>query len=137
MKFIRDIERQPRRDPADRVHELSGQSDNINHQFGGNYVWLVPKFTPEDGRGAALTGFNIVVQKDVDSSVSNLAKGAAGDNRYLLFNMNAMQSDKVTEVALFRTQSAMIDMPSGWTQSTTNINEGRAGAYLYLLWKSA
>ena len=69
--------------------------------------------------------------------MSNIAKGSGGDYRYLLFNMDATTKDKVTEVALLRLGSQMDGRPAGWNGNTTNINAGRPGEFLYLLWKTA
>jgi hypothetical protein len=39
----------------------------------------------------------------------------------------------ITEIALWRQSVAQSAAPQGWTQKSDNINEGRAGDYLYLL----
>ncbi|KAI1785754.1 hypothetical protein LXA43DRAFT_1099898 [Ganoderma leucocontextum] len=139
MQFISSVDvvysDEPSGAPAERVRELNGQNDDINYQFGGKYVWLVPVYTSD--RGAAVAGFEIAIQKDGDQSLNDLAKGAGGDYRYLLPVKDATQAAKVTEVALLRLDNEMADRPAGWSGNTIDINKGRGKTYLYLLWKSA
>jgi hypothetical protein len=45
-------------------------------------------------------------------------------------------NDKVTEVRLLRSQSPIVQPPEGYSQISRNINDGRGGDYLYLVWKT-
>lgn len=98
------------------------------------YVWLVPVYT-EDASSAA-TGFDIVIQSESNPALDDLAKGAGGDYRYLLLRTDAQQEKKVTQVVLFRSDSAIGHVPNGWDGMTTDINKGRGKTYLYLVWKT-
>ncbi|PIL29718.1 hypothetical protein GSI_08156 [Ganoderma sinense ZZ0214-1] len=127
---------EPSQAPKDRILEHSNQSDSINNQFGGSYVWLVPAFTTDASQ--ALTGFNIAIQPDADPSLKNLADGTQGDFRYLILDQSLMpEAEPVTDVVLLRLGSEMTDRPAKWDGNTGNINKGRGGTYLYLLWKTA
>ncbi|KAI0739512.1 hypothetical protein C8Q80DRAFT_1357391 [Daedaleopsis nitida] len=120
---------------ANRVREFTGLSDDINYQFGGKYVWLVPQYTENASQG--VTGFEIVIQGSADGSMQDLAKGAGGDYRYLLIKTDVTQERKVTQVTLLRQDSALSGVPAGWDGATIDINKGRGKTYLYLLWKTA
>ena len=66
----------------------------------------------------------------------DFAKGTGGDYRYLLLERDAAQAAKVTVVALLRLAKEMHSRPAGWDGNTPDINKGRGGTYLYLLWKT-
>ena len=97
------------------------------------YVWLVPQYTTDPS--AAVVGFEVVIQENEDKSLSDLAKGAGGDYRYLLPIKDVTQQRKVTAVALVRTGNAADMPPPGWDGATIDINKGRGKTYLYLVWK--
>ncbi|EKM56393.1 uncharacterized protein PHACADRAFT_92490, partial [Phanerochaete carnosa HHB-10118-sp] len=124
---------EPSQAPSNRIHELGGQSDDINYQFGGSYVWLVPDYTNERENGAI--GFDLVIQGSEDPSLKDLAKGAGGDYRYLIVNTDISQERKITALALLRSESSVDMPPLGWDEATIDINKGRGKMYLYLVWK--
>lgn len=43
---------------------------------------------------------------------------------------------KIADVALWRSGDNQNNPPSGWDGMTMDINKGRAGDYLYLVWKT-
>lgn len=76
-----------------------------------------------------------MIQGEADSRYNDLAKGAKGKYRYLV---PIKQSGKglITEVMLYRSNSAVDDFGPTYSGHTIDINEGRKGGYLYLCWKS-
>ncbi|KAK7690845.1 hypothetical protein QCA50_005947 [Cerrena zonata] len=124
----------PSQAPSDRVRELTGLSDDINYQFGGKYVWLVPQYTEDVG--SAATGFDIVIQGESDPALDDLAKGAGGDYRYIIPRTNQQEERKVTQVILLRRDSSIGQVPAGWDGITIDINKGRGKTFLYLAWKT-
>ncbi|PIL26817.1 hypothetical protein GSI_11078 [Ganoderma sinense ZZ0214-1] len=126
---------QPSQAPSERVRELHGESDDINYQYGGKYVWLVPRYT--SSYSTAAVGFEIVIQGDANGSLKDLAKGAGGDFRYLLPIKDVTKEAKVTQVALLRLDGDLGRRPAGWSGNTIDINKNRGKTFLYLLWKNA
>ncbi len=49
--------------------------------------------------------------------------------------MNILRS-YVTDVALWRSGSEESNPPNGWHHKTSDINKGRGGDYLYLVWRT-
>ena len=97
-----------------------------------SFVWLVPTFTSDPG--SAQTSYSIVIQGDSNDHYQDLAKGAGGDYRYLHSRHDGEQ--KITKVNLLRLDEALGDLPAGYDGRSGDINQGRGGTYLYLIWKS-
>jgi hypothetical protein len=101
------------------------------------YIWLVPKYT--NNAAAAATSFDFVNQSSRNAKYSDLANGAGGDWRYLIPVCDPRQKAKITECALLRA-SSMISVDDirklGWTNMSGDINRGRKGDWLYLIWKT-
>lgn len=63
-------------------------------------------------------------------------------NRYLLRNNDPGVKEKITEVALLRQDTYIVDVTGipakfgRYDGMTTDINQGRHGGFLYLVWKS-
>lgn len=95
-----------------------------------SYVWLVPEYT-HIGADAA-TGFKFRIQNSADNSSYDLAKGAGGEYRYL-FVLKDNGERKVRYVRLSRKEREM--RFEGW-EGTGNINQGRKGSFLYLIWRT-
>ncbi|KAG6872773.1 hypothetical protein C0995_006693 [Termitomyces sp. Mi166 len=124
--------------PGDRVRDWFGGSDDINYSFGGKYVWLVPQWTTQVSQ--ALTNFDLVIQGEEDPRYDDLAKGAGGDYRYLIPVIRSNQQLFISELTLARSADPMNDLPSIiWSSlpqgATGDINKGREGDYLYLVWQ--
>ncbi|KAI0260944.1 hypothetical protein BC834DRAFT_898167 [Gloeopeniophorella convolvens] len=122
--------------PKERVRELYGRSDDINKGSGGEYVWLVPVWSTDTQQ--ALSSFDLAIQNTCDYHLSDLAKGAAGDWRYPIPVRSPDTNLFITDVSLFRCDSSACSPPagSGFTGKTDDINRGRGGKYLYLIWKT-
>ncbi|KAG5644033.1 hypothetical protein DXG03_009185 [Asterophora parasitica] len=118
--------------PGDRIPENSGQSSDINYRFGGKFVWLVPRYTTNTKE--ALTRFDVVIQPDEDKHHNDLAKGAGGKFRYLI-HVNQKTDLLITKAGLLRSSSS-ISGTDGWGAKTIDINKGREGSYLYVVWNA-
>ncbi|KAF3901832.1 hypothetical protein AA313_de0207899 [Arthrobotrys entomopaga] len=114
------------------VQEIYGASNDINKSQGGEYVFLrAHKF---DHPGRMIKQFDIVRTGD-NTGESDLAKGAGGDYRYLRACYDHAEY-AVTDVALWRCSDKQYNAPQGWHGKSGDINEGRGGDYLYLVWRT-
>lgn len=64
-----------------------------------------------------------------------LARGSPGKYRFLL-PQSVKGEKKIYSMNLLRLGEAMIGAPCGYDGSTSDINDGRKGGWLYLIWKS-
>ncbi|CCM06247.1 uncharacterized protein FIBRA_08496 [Fibroporia radiculosa] len=117
--------------PPGRLLEIKGGNDDINAGFGGKYVWLVPVKT--NVHADALSSLSIAIQSKEDPTKQDLAAGAGGDYRYIVLALR--DPAKITALGLLRSSDPR-EVPEGWNGSTEDINKGRKGDYLYLVWKS-
>lgn len=87
----------------------------------------------------AASNVQVVMQKSEEDDRDDLASGAGGKYRYLFPQVQDNNSDKITDVQLYRSEDsldsdALADM--GFQGMSSDINEDRDGDYLYLLWKT-
>ncbi|KAG6849087.1 hypothetical protein C0991_012153, partial [Blastosporella zonata] len=142
-QFIQDITvvygDHPSDAPSDRVREWFGGSDDINYGYGGQYVWIVPKYTTQVSQ--ALTSFDLVIQSNADARYNDVSKGAGGDYRYLIPVKQSNKDFFISDITLARSDKDLSssvgnltwhDLPQAHTQ---DINKGRGGSYLYLVWE--
>ncbi|PBK98208.1 hypothetical protein ARMGADRAFT_920886 [Armillaria gallica] len=142
QEFIKDVKvvysDQASGKPDGRVQELSGWNDDMNAGFKGKCVSLVPVYT-NDVREAAIS-FEVIIQDNPSGEgLSDIAKGDGGSFRYLVPYKNERNHKKIYELALGcynESRSAEAIRSLGYEYSTYNINKGRGGYVLYLLWKS-
>ncbi|KAH7126014.1 hypothetical protein EDB81DRAFT_698498 [Dactylonectria macrodidyma] len=118
--------------PGNTIDEIYGQGADINKGQGGAYVWLRIQWA--NGPSEIATSFSVEVG-DRNEGRSDLGKGAGGDYRYLVENRGGSEW-KIKDVALWRSDDKQEQPPSGWDGITTDINVGRGGDYLYLVWKT-
>ncbi|KAI2637434.1 hypothetical protein GGS21DRAFT_478126 [Xylaria nigripes] len=129
--------------PPDSIPEIHMALAEINYGFGGRYVWLVPEMTqdPED----ACTWTGMETRKDARPDHPDLAAGAGGLYRYLVFRRDRHIVQKIREVALYRKNSASgaINTPDialltarGYNGWSNDLNQGRGKDFLYLIWKT-
>ncbi|GJJ12688.1 hypothetical protein Clacol_006932 [Clathrus columnatus] len=123
----------PSEEPRNAVTTLDNNDDNINMGFGGNYVWVVPEYG--SARERARTSFIFIAQDHNNDNYKNLAKGANGKYRYLLPMINRGTKQKIIGLRLLRSSSQILSPPKGYHGMTKDINEGRHGTYLYLIWE--
>ncbi|KAI1787223.1 hypothetical protein LXA43DRAFT_1098442 [Ganoderma leucocontextum] len=126
---------QPSQAPSERLRDLNWEGDDINYQYGGKFVWLIPRYTTQ--RSAAVIGFEMAIQEGADGTLKDLAKGAGGDFCYLLPIKDVTKEAKVTQVALLRLNGSLGQCPAGWSGNTMDINKNRGKTFPYLLWKTA
>ncbi|KAI1417058.1 hypothetical protein F5Y13DRAFT_185890 [Hypoxylon sp. FL1857] len=123
--------------PDEVAHEIQGQSSDINSGFGGKFVWLHPEWTSVNEE--AISDLSFEKSSSPVRNYNNLAMGAGGDFRYIQASRNGI--DALTKAGLFRVQEHLSPEEiqsrieqSGFTHYSGDINEGRGGDYLYLLW---
>ncbi|KAL2823531.1 hypothetical protein BDW59DRAFT_163108 [Aspergillus cavernicola] len=119
-------------EPSDGIQTVDANNADVNSGFGGKYVWLSPKYNSDsDG----VTSIRIIVQGDADSSYSDLAKDAGGDYRYLRLERGG---SGITNVRILRRKDS-VDFNTvkslGFSGFSSDINAGRGGDFLYLVWK--
>jgi len=133
------------------VLEINDKGTDINRDFGGRYVyslvvlstisydddfshvWLTAEFNSNPDY--ACNSFAIITQDRSDDKRQDLAKGAGGQYRYLVPYSVAAERKKVTEIRLFRSDSAVEAPPAGYDGMTRDINIDRGKSFLYLIWK--
>ncbi|KAK7417455.1 hypothetical protein QQX98_004575 [Neonectria punicea] len=104
--------------PNDTINEINGQSSDINKGQGGSYVWLR------------------LHRADKPSMMANNFWGAGGDYRYVQWSNDRNADRLITDVALWRSDDSQGGPPNGWDGKTQDINSGRGGDYLYLVWRT-
>ncbi|KAM4055837.1 heat-labile enterotoxin alpha chain domain-containing protein [Hirsutella rhossiliensis] len=113
--------------PPNRLLEAQGLSEEINHDFGGESVWIIPKYTVN--RDDACSSFEVTVQDKEISGSNDLAKGAGGKFRYLTCKKDPEARQKIRRLALFRGTEGIDGFLNkeyhGYTGTTPDINVGR------------
>ncbi|KAF3167630.1 hypothetical protein TWF751_008015 [Orbilia oligospora] len=69
-----------------------------------------------------------------DPARADLAKGAGGEFRLLKYEYR-FSGPAIYDVALWRSGGRQCIPPAGWDGMSSDINEGRRGDYLYIVWK--
>ncbi|KAN0076572.1 hypothetical protein V8E54_006714 [Elaphomyces granulatus] len=138
-KYLTDIDvsygDSPSSEPSDAIRTVDGNNGDINAGMKGKYVWLTPKWSSESSN--AVSNIRIIIQKESDPNFEDLAKGAGGDYRYLRLERNG--SDKIHALQLLRRKDEVsfeTINALGFDGVSTDINKGRGGDYLYLVWKN-
>ena len=101
------------------------------------FTWYRPDWTSTKGKAAS--GLNFRKSNSEIRNHNDFALGTGGDNRYIIPDYSG--SSKITKVGLFRTSDNLSDdniksriAKSGFTHYTEDVNQGRNGNYLYVLW---
>jgi hypothetical protein len=118
-------------DLCTKCTEVSGKSPDINKKFGGKYIYIRPFLTMD--RSKAICSVTVLITKTEDKSRVNLATGAKGDFRYVDVNRDA-NLPPVTMLLLFRSDKKQREPPPGFNGMSGDINRGRGGDFLYLIW---
>lgn len=98
-------------------------------------MWLFAEETDHHFEGASL--IVIMITEDAIPGAIDLAAGAGGKYRYLHVLQDPSMSQKIAKVALYRNESAVTQEEAenmGFNRVSNDINEGRSGDYLYLLY---
>lgn len=100
------------------------------------FIWIVPVYTTDVSKAA--TSFDVLIQSYEDPKLDDLAKRAGGDFRYIVPRADRKLPDKITEVALLRSEKPVSKPPAGWQgYSINDLNKGRwKPGCLYVIWKS-
>ncbi|KAK6520188.1 hypothetical protein TWF506_000471 [Arthrobotrys conoides] len=69
-----------------------------------------------------------------DPARADLAKGAGEEFRFLKY-VYRFTGPAIYDVALWRSGGRQCIPPTGWDGMSCDINEGRRGDYLYIVWK--
>jgi hypothetical protein len=98
------------------------------------FIWLVAGF--HNHKPSAISQIRIDIQDEQDNSRRDLAAGTGGKFRYLAWRTDG--NEKITEVQLLRRQSpvsweTLRDL--GFQGMSNDINAGRGGDFLHLVWK--
>ncbi|KAL3430409.1 hypothetical protein BDV09DRAFT_189294 [Aspergillus tetrazonus] len=101
----------PSSEPSDGIRTVDGTNADINAGFGGDFVWLVPHYSSNAAN--AVSNIRIIIQGDSDSAY-------------------------ITEVRLLRRNDeadSSVVRALGFDGASGDINKGRGGDYLYVVWK--
>ncbi|KAJ3544656.1 hypothetical protein NM208_g2937 [Fusarium decemcellulare] len=117
--------------PADTIDEINGRKADINKGHGGsvhraqapdqmvNYLWI-----DIDGDGGSSDGRQ------------DLAEGAGDEYRYVGVSQDGNARRFIADVGLWRSDNRQVHPPPDWDGMTHDINQGRGGDYLYLVWRT-
>lgn len=112
------------------VTEMGGHSANINNGFGGEAVYLYPRYTFDNRE--AISKFSLRLQDESDKSKTDLAKGCPKPFRYLDSDRNPNFAN-ITAISLLRSSSSQ-SVPEGW-DGMFDLNKSRGSEFLYLVWR--
>ncbi|CAF3646138.1 unnamed protein product [Fusarium graminearum] len=113
-------------------------SPDCNNSFSGDYTYVVKTFTTNPSQ--AITGLSIHITGDKNSWLGgDMANDAGGDFRYVVTSQDLTLPTRISNVQLWRSPDDPVTLADavGWDGISTDINHGRSGAYLYLVWKNA
>ncbi|KAI5920663.1 hypothetical protein F4810DRAFT_407757 [Camillea tinctor] len=123
--------------PDEAVTEINNQSCDINSGFGGKYVWLQPEWVRVHEE--AIADLSVTRSDAPIKNYNDLAMGAGGQFWYIQPSRGG--SRFITKVSLFQAKQELSPEKimsrierSGFTHHSGDINEGRGGDYLYLIW---
>ncbi|RAL10216.1 uncharacterized protein BO97DRAFT_144237 [Aspergillus homomorphus CBS 101889] len=120
--------------PNEAIPVVDNKNGDINAGFGGKYVWLVANYFHDSEYGIA--EIKVVISEDEKPGQLDLAKGAGGQYRYLetsthgeygISSLKLLRSGEEVTSENFKSQGF-----HGWS---SDVNAGRGGDYLYLVWK--
>jgi hypothetical protein len=98
-------------------------------------IYLYPRYTLHYEE--AISGLDLILQDDDDSSKTDLAMGAPGQFRYLDIERDSdIDATKICDVMLLRLKKAVDFPPLGW-DGMFDLNRSRGTGVLYLVWKES
>ncbi|KAF5380138.1 hypothetical protein D9615_006302 [Tricholomella constricta] len=113
--------------PGDRITDVNGGSSDINKGFDGKFVVWFP-------RKSVSCLMDSVCIDDEDKRYDDLAKDAGGQFRYLIPVKETGDDVLLTEAKLLRSSNS-VDSHE-FAGKTRDINAGRDGDYLYVVWNT-
>ncbi|EGX44260.1 hypothetical protein AOL_s00193g172 [Orbilia oligospora ATCC 24927] len=114
-KVVKTLPPRPRRHHFEQQQQMQEQEQNADDRRRLQYI------------GVERLGHG-------DPARADLAKGAGGDFRLLRYEYK-FAGPAIYDVALWRSGGRQCIPPAGWDGMSVDINEGRRGDYLYIVWK--
>ena len=113
------------------VLDIHGGSADVNKGMGGKYTYVIKVMTTNPAEAAtSFVFFNQNTPLPKEYYGDDYAEGAGGDYRYIKKSFDREKSPiRWDNLKLCRGS-----VPHGWG-STTDLNKGRGGDDLYLIWK--
>ncbi len=68
--------------------------------------------------------------------MKDIARGTGGDYRYVIPEKDQREKKKISEINLLRSSNSVTVPPNGYSGMSIDINRGRKGDFLYLIWKT-
>lgn len=118
--------------------DVGPEVGDINRGFGGKFVYLEPLWTDDPSRAA--NKVELRTFKDGPPQwarvrgQTDLAIGSGGLYRFLDVWHSKGHKTPITDMCIWDRE--LFDIPEGWTGMTVDLNVGRGGRHLYLVWKS-
>ena len=103
-----------------------------------SYSWIVAQYTEDPA--LAVTNIIITIQGKAIGGKIDMATGAGGDFRYVDYSVDRGNRNKIQSIYLWRSKKfiGISDLNAqGLNGMSIDINKGRSGDYLYLVWKTA
>ena len=101
----------------------------------------MPEYTFD--KSEAATAFELRIQGKGADGMSDLAKGAGGEWRYVRAVRDAREPRRVVEAQLVRSSTRLVpgDVAAlmgsqSWEGARRDINDDRGGDWLYLVWRT-
>ena len=107
----------------------------LGPNFGDSFSWLAAKYTKDPQK--ACTGLSVVTQSNSNPQQADLAKGTGGNYRHLITHSDAHNPKKLTTLHLLRSPDPRTSPPVGYDGISSDLNAGRGGSYLYLIWMTS
>ncbi|KAJ5639603.1 uncharacterized protein N7484_007465 [Penicillium longicatenatum] len=120
--------------PSNIISVVDGNGADINGGFGGKFVWLIANF--HNHEPSAISQIAVDIQDQQDNGRRDLASGAGGQFRYLAWRTDGAK--KITNVQVLRRKDQVswdTLRGLGFEGMSNDINGGRGGDFLHLVWK--
>ncbi|GLI77125.1 hypothetical protein PoHVEF18_005410 [Penicillium ochrochloron] len=120
--------------PSNTIRVVDNNGADINGGFGGKFIWLVAEF--HNNKSSAISNIRIDYEDKEDPGRQDLGSGTGGKFRYLAWRTDGEK--KITDVQLLRRQSPVswdTLRGLGFEGMTDDINAGRGGDFLHIVWK--
>ncbi|KAF2227182.1 hypothetical protein BDZ85DRAFT_131 [Elsinoe ampelina] len=119
--------------PFGTIKEINGESADLNKGMGGDCVWLKGHYSTSPGEMVHEIG--IEMRDKGQHGVDNISKGAEGSPRFLDLKRDVNKNEFIRTYGLWRTSREQGYPPSGWSGISNDINTGRGGDCLYIVWR--
>ncbi|KAG8629101.1 hypothetical protein KVT40_002966 [Elsinoe batatas] len=120
--------------PFGTIKEITGQSADLNEGMGGACVWLEGRYATSPSE--MVHEIAIDIRNKTQDRNDSLSKGAEGSPRFLDLKRDVNKNEFIRTYGLLKTSREHKYPPSGWSGISNDINTGRGGDYLYIVWRS-